>query len=258
MATELDEVWKTIEANQRAKDSLWKPSPVIEHLLWQVCGAWETVVEQVRGLKYSLKEIPPTKVPFVYPKSDEVAHDMRGIAEDVNLRLPSNAIWTEECERAKTMRDHLGHMLHFKSIDGKAPNQSVTVARVPWHAPDEMSIVGEEERDFEPGEVDMRMKLAKHRRIEVTVTAEDARAVLKDLKYVYDCARALEKFGVQFNTWPDTKSLGEAVKLLPWWMDDWGPKPGEDGWSAPTMRLLRIAPKAEFDASLPESVRPEF
>ena len=243
LAGELEEGLRKIEANERAAADLWVPSPMIEHLLWQVCGAWETVVEKVRLFNYSLEETPPTTAPFVSPEGGTVARDMRRIARRVNLRLPGNSMWTDECERAKTMRDHLGHMLHFKSIDGTAPNQVVTLSRVPFREPDEMSTSG---------------GMAMHRRIEITITAEDARGVLDDLSDVDKCIGALHKFGVQFNTRPDTWRIGAAADLLPWWLSDWGPIPDAPGYVEPTMRKLRIQPKADFDASLPPGLHPEF
>lgn len=239
----MDEVWETIEANRQAADRLWAPSSVIERLLWQVSGAWETVIEEVRLFQYALHETPPTKPPFVYPDGANVAPDMRGIAKKINLRLPSDTIWTDECKRAKAMRDNLGHMLHFKSIDGATPNQSVTLLRVSFKQADEMRT--------DTG-------YAMHRRHEVTITEQDAQTMLAELHYVYRSVRALHKFGVEFATWPDSRSTDSVLELMQWWLDDWGPKPGEDGWAAPTMRQLRIAPKAEFDASLPPHMRPEF
>ncbi|MBF6150267.1 hypothetical protein [Nocardia nova] len=238
-----DEIRQQILRNQRAEEQLFIPSPVIEHLLWQVCGAWETVIEQVRFFHYVLKEDPPNEPPFPHPDGDNVARDMRRIAKKINLRLPSDTIWTEECKRAKALRDDLGHMLHFKSIDGDPPDQSVTVLRVPYREPDEMW--------HSDG-------WARHRRREVVITAQDARRVLADLSYVKDCIFALRKFGMQFAVWPDSRSVEDAARILPWWLDDWGPRPGEPGWAWPTMRQLRIQPKAEFDASLPEGMRPEF
>ncbi|MFE3444176.1 hypothetical protein ACFXNW_14190 [Nocardia sp. NPDC059180] len=243
LSTELDEVRKTIEANQRAADRLWVPSPVIERLLWQVCGAWETVIEQVRFFHYAMHENPPTEPPFPHPDGENVARDMRRIARKINLRLPNNTIWTDECKRAKEMRDNLGHMLHFKSIDGTTPDQSVTLLRVPYREPDEMSTSN---------------GWARHNRVAVTITEQDAREVLTGLQYVHDCVFALRKFGVEFATWPDSRSTESVFGLMLWWIDDWGPKPGEAGCAAPTMRQLRIVPKAEFDASLPEGMRPEF
>lgn len=252
---DVDEVLRTIKANQRAAEELWEPSPIIDHLLWQVCGGWETLVELVRGLKYTLLETPP---PFVNPAAKSVHKDMRKLAREVNLRLPSDTIWTTECDRARTMRHNLGHMLHFKSIDRKPPNPSVTLARVAYGDSDEMSVRGEEERNFEPGEADMRMKFSAHRRIEVTITADEARAVLKDIEDVHRCARAIYVFGIERRHWPDTKPLGQAAYQLPWWCEEWGPRPGDGGWKMPTMRQVRIVPKAEFDASLSEGTRPEF
>lgn len=238
-----EQIQAKIAANKRAADRLWIPSPIIEHLLWQVCGAWETVVEQVRFFHYVLHENPPTEPPFPHPDGDNVARDMRRIARKINLQLPSNTIWTDECKRAKEMRDHLGHMLHFKSLNGETPTQSVTLLRVPYKESDEMRTDG---------------GWAMHRRHEVTITEADARDVLAGLSYVNDSIFALRKFGLEFNTWPDTRSTDSVFGLMRWWVDEWGPKPGEDGWTAPTMRQLRIAPKAEFDASLPEHMRPEF
>ncbi|MBF6335874.1 hypothetical protein IU450_08245 [Nocardia abscessus] len=243
LAAELDEVRKTIEANQRAADRLWVPSSVIERLLWQVCGAWETVIEQVRFFHYVLHENPPIEPPFPHPDGENVARDMRRIAKKTNLRLPGNTIWTEECKRAKAMRDNLGHMLHFKSIDGTTPDQSVTLLRVPYREPDEMSTSN---------------GWARHNRVTVTITEQEAREVLAGLSYVNDCIFALRKFGIEFATWPDGRSTDSVLGLVQWWLDDWGPTPGEDGWTAPTMRQLRIRSKAEFDASLPPHMRPEF
>lgn len=216
---------------------------MIEHLLWQVSGAWETVIEHVRLFQYALRDPPPTKPPFVHPDGAKVAPGMRRIAKKINLRLPNDTIWTDECTRAKTMRDNLGHMLHFKSIEGTSPNQSVTLLRVAYQEPDEMK--------SDAG-------YAMHKRREVTIIEQDARTMLAELHYVYRSVRALHKFGVEFSTWPDSRSTDSVIELLPWWIDDWGPKSGEDGWTAPTMRQLRIAPKVEFDASLPEDMRPEF
>ncbi|MGY1870710.1 hypothetical protein [Nocardia gipuzkoensis] len=89
LAAELDEVRKTIEANQRAADRLWVPSSVIERLLWQVCGAWETVIEQVRFFHYVLHENPPIEPPFPHPDGENVARDMRRIAKKTNFGCPA-------------------------------------------------------------------------------------------------------------------------------------------------------------------------
>lgn len=238
-----DDVRRASQANQRAAENAFIPSPDLSRLLWQVCGAWETVIEDVRFLQYTLKEAPPTDPPFVHPDGENVARNMRRIAKKINLRLPSDTIWTDQCKRAKTMRDHLGHMLRFTSFEGITPNQSATLLRVAYREADEMST--------DSG-------WATHQRITVTITEQEAREVLADLKYVHDSLFALRKFGVGFATWPDTRSTEPVITLTRWWLDDWGPKPGEVGWTAPTMGQLRIRPKAEFDASLPPSMRPEF
>lgn len=240
---ELDEAMRKIEENRKAAERLFIPSPDITYLLWQVCGAWETVIEEVRFLHYALKEEPPTKPPFVHPDGENVARDMRRIARKLNLRLPNDTIWTEECKRAKKIRDDLGHMLHFKSIEGTTPDQIVTLVRVPFREADEMSTDG---------------GWVRHRRIPVTITEHEARKVLADLSYVKDSLFALRKFGMEFSTWPDDHSTDYVLTLMKWWLDDWGPWPGQEGWTAPTMGQLRIRPKAEFDASLPPSMRPEF
>lgn len=59
----IDEIHSQIEANRRAAERLFVPSPVIERLQWQVCGAWETVIEEVRFFHYALAEDPPTDPP---------------------------------------------------------------------------------------------------------------------------------------------------------------------------------------------------
>ncbi len=239
----MDALTQKFEANKRAADRLWMPSQNIDRLLWQVCGAWETVIEEVRFFHYALHENPPTEPPLPRPDGENVARDMRRIARKINLRLPSDTIWTAECKRAKEMRDNLGHMLHFKSVDGAPPDQSVTLLRVPYREVDEMRTSN---------------GWAMHRRREVTITAQDARDVLAGLEYVKDCLFALRKFGVEFAVWPDSRSIDSVLPIMPWWLDDWGPEPGEEGWIAPAMRQLRIRPKAEFDASIPPHMRPEF
>jgi hypothetical protein len=243
LAAEADEIYRTIEANTKAAKRLWVPSPVIERLLWQVCGAWETIIEEVRFFHYVLHEDPPTEPPFPHPDGENLARDMRRIARKINLRLPSDTIWTDECKRAKAMSDNLGHMLHFKSIEGKTPDQSVTLLRVPYRALDEMSVSN---------------GWARHNRVTITITEQDARDALAGLSYVNDCIFAFRKFGMDFAVWPDTMSTDDVLPILPWWLDDWGPKPYEEGWAAPTMRQLRNRPKVEFDASLPPHMRPEF
>lgn len=242
LASETDEIRRTIEANRRAAERLFVPSPIIERLLWQVCGAWETVIEEVRFLHYALAEEPPTRPPFVHPDGENVARDMRRIARKINLRLPNDTLWTAECKRAKAMRDNLGHMLHFKSIEGTTPEQAVTLLRVPFREPDEMSRDG---------------GWVQHRRTTVTITEQEAREVLADLRYVRDSLFALRKFGLEFSHWSDDRSTRSVLGLMMWWLDDWGPEPGEPGWAYPAMGQLRIRPKAEFDASLPPSMRPE-
>lgn len=239
-----DEVRRQIEESQRVAEGWFdEPSTDIYRLLWQVCGAWETVIEEVRFFHYVLKEDPPTDPPFVHPDGEHVARDLRRIMRKLNLRLPSDTEWTDECKRAKSMRDDLGHMLHFTSISGETPNQVVTVLRVPYREPDEMSTDG---------------AWARHDRKTVTITEGEAREVLAGLKYVKASIFALRKFGMEFNTWPDTKDIEFVLRILPWWLDDWGPRLGESGWSVPTMRQLRVIPQAEYIESLPESQRPQF
>lgn len=237
-----DEVRQKILANKRIAEELFIPSPIIERLLWQVCGAWETVIEQVRFFQYVLKETPPVKPPFIYPDGENVAHDMRRIARELNLRVESDSMWTEPCKAAKAMRDDLGHMLHFTSIEGVTPDQSVTLLRVPYREPDEMTTDGQ---------------WARHNRKTVTITESQAREVLAGLKWVNASIFALRKFGMEFASWPDDKSVDLVITILPWWLDDWGPRPGAAGWSYPTMRQLRIGPQADYIASLPEAMRPE-
>ncbi|WP_032406681.1 hypothetical protein [Rhodococcoides fascians] len=238
-----DEVRRTIEANQRAEQLLFVPSPVFERLLWQVSGAWETAIEEIRFLRYATAETPPTTAPFVHPDGENVARDMRRMAKNLNLVLPNDTMWTDEVKRAKAMRDDLGHMLHFKSMEGVTPNQTATILRVAYKEPDEMSTDG---------------GWARHERRTVTITEQDARAVLAGLQYVNRGLFALRKFGVEFSTWPDDRSVKDVLAILPWWVDAWGSQLRDEGWTAPAMRQLRIRPKAEFDASLPPEMRPEF
>ncbi|MDL9947766.1 hypothetical protein QSJ19_19720 [Gordonia sp. ABSL11-1] len=237
-----DAIWRQVQANERAAARLFWPSPIIERLLWQVCGAWETVIEEVRFFRYVIEENPPTEPPFVYPDGDNVARDLRRIARWLNIRLPSETEWTAECKRAKAMRDDLGHMLHFTSISGETPNQSVTIRRVPYREPDEMRI--------DSG-------WAMHNRKTVTITEAEAGEVLAGLKYVNDSIFALRKFGMEFSTDPDNDGIRDVLGILPWWLDDWGPRPGEEGWTVPTMRQLRVLPQHDYIETLPESQRPQ-
>lgn len=242
---DFDEIKKTIDANNAAADRLFVPSPLIERLLWQVCGAWETVIEEVRFFHYVLDEDPPNEPSFPRPDGENVARDMRRIARKINLVLPNDAMWTAECKRAKTMRDDLGHMLHFRSVDGTTPEQTVTLVRVPYREADEMSTDGPS-------------GWARHNRRTVTITEQDARKVLAGLAWVKESIFGLRKFGMEFATWPDDRSIEDVLSILPWWVDTWGPQPGDEGWTAPTMRQMRIHPKTDFDASLPPDMRPEF
>lgn len=236
-----NEVWRAIEESERAAARLFWPSPIIERLLWQVCGAWETVIEEARFFHYVLDEDPPTAPPFPRPDGENVARDLRRIGRKLNLRLPRDDAWTDECKRAKTMRDDLGHMLHFLSITGETPEQSVTIRRVPYKEPDEMSTDG---------------TWARHNRKDVTITETEAREVLAGLKYVNDSIFALRKFGMEFAAWTDNHDTREVLGIMPWWLEDWGPEPGQPGWKVPTMGELRSIPQHEFIASLPESMRP--
>ncbi|WP_135042104.1 hypothetical protein [Rhodococcus sp. 1R11] len=238
-----NEVRRTIEANERAAQLLFVPSPVFERLLWQVSGAWETAIEEVRFLRYATAETQPTAAPFFHPDGDNVARDMRRICKTLNLALPDDAMWTAECRRAKEMRDNLGHMLHIKSITGVTPDQTATILRVAFREPDEMST--------DSG-------WARHERRAVTITEAEAREVLEDLKYVNKSLFYIRKFGMEFSHWPDGRSIDSVLSLLQWWDDSWGPKPGNTGWTAPSMRQLRIRPKTEFDASLPPEIRPQY
>lgn len=241
----LREVEANAKVHRAAERAVFEPSPVIEHLLWQVCGAWETIVEQVRFFRYVVAETTPTEAPFVEPDGARLPRHLRRIACDLNLRLPSRSEWTAECKAAKSMRDDLGHMLHFKSIEGTTPDQVVALLRVPYREPDEMTTSDDGH-------------WATHNRKTVVITEQDARAVLAGLKYVNDSIFALRKFGMEFAVRPDDMSTGDVLPILPWWLDDWGPKPGEPDWNPPTMGQLRLRPKAEYDASLPPERRPEF
>ncbi|WP_327114190.1 hypothetical protein OHB12_33755 [Nocardia sp. NBC_01730] len=234
------EIRRRIEADQQAEERLFIPSPPIERLLWQVCGAWETVIEQIRFFRYVLAEDPPTDPPFFYPDGEHVARDMRRIARKINVRLPSDTEWTAECESAKAMRDDLGHMLHFISIEGATPNQTVTLLRVPYREPDEMT---------------QSDGWAQHSRRTVTITEHEARDVLAGLSYVNNCIYALRMFGIEFAVWPDGRSIDSVLEIMPWWLDDWGPEPGEPGWTYPTMRQVRLRPKAEYDAASRKAAR---
>lgn len=237
-----DDIRREIMEQQRIAEAWFDdPSSDVYRLLWQVCGAWETVIEEVRFFHYVLDENPPTEPPFPHPDGENVARDLRRIARKLNLRLPSNTIWTDECKRAKSMRDDLGHMLHFTAVTGDRPNQAVEVLRVPYKEPDEMTTDG---------------NWARHNRKKVTITQADARDVLAGLKFVKTSIFALRKFGVEFNIWPDTEDIEYVLRIMPWWLNDWG-QPGDPGWTVPTMRQLRVVPQAEYIEALPESQQPE-
>lgn len=262
-ASRLDDARRRIEENQRIAEQWFdEPSTDIYRLLWQVCGAWETVIEEVRFFHYVLAEDPPTDPPFVYPDGENVARDLRRITRKLNLRLPSDTEWTDECKRAKAMRDDLGHMLHFKSVTGETPNQTVTLLRVPYREPDEMRVekgsVGRWDRESQTYVPERETGWAFHNRKTVTITEGEACEVLAGLRYVKACIFALRKFGMQFAVWGDTKDIGYVLGILPWWLDDWGPRPGENGWTVPTMRQLRAIPQHEYIQSLPESQRPQI
>ncbi|WP_341267133.1 hypothetical protein [Gordonia malaquae] len=260
LSEQTDAIWRQVEANEHAAARLFWPSPIIERLLWQVCGAWETVIEEVRFFRYVIAENPPTEPPFVHPDGDNVARDLRRIARWLNIRLPSETEWTAECKRAKAMRDDLGHMLHFTDISGETPSQSVTIRRVPYREPDEMRVekgsVGRWDHETQTYVPERETGWAFHNRKTVTITEGEAREVLAGLKYVNDCIFALRKFGMQFAVYGDSNKIGDVLGILPWWLDDWGPRPGEDGWTVPTMRQLRVIPQHDYIETLPESQRP--
>ena len=256
-----DEFERQIEASERVADEWFsEPSTEICRLLWQVCGAWETVIEEVRFLRYNIAENPPTEPPFFYPDGEHIARDLRRVARKLNLRLPSKTEWTDECKRAKSMRDDLGHLLQFTSVTGQSPNQSVTVLRVPYWEPNEMTVtmggIGLWDEESQTSVTTHEARWAIHNRKTVTITEAEAREVLAGLKYVKACIFALRKFGMQFAVWGDTKDVGYVLGILPWWLDDWGPRPGENGWTVPTMRQLRTIPQHDYIESLPESQRP--
>ncbi|MFT4043816.1 MAG: hypothetical protein QM673_11710 [Gordonia sp. (in: high G+C Gram-positive bacteria)] len=99
---------------------------------------------------------------------------------------------------------------------------------------------------------------AFHNRKTVTITESEAREVLAGLQYVNVCIFALRKFGIEFAVYGDSDKIGDVLGIPPWWLDDWGPRPGADGWTVPTMRQLRVIPKHDHIESLPKSQRPQI
>ncbi|MBY6675324.1 hypothetical protein HQ314_00140 [Rhodococcus sp. BP-332] len=244
LSAEFDEIRRKIEANERAADNLFVPSPTIERLLWQVVGGCETVVQETRALLYVNERVPSVGPDFTTVDPVKLPSKIRAAARQVNMRLPSKEIWTPEWKRAIAMRHDLAHMLHIAATEGTTPEQAVTIVRTAYKAPDEMTT--------DP------TGLTRHRRVTVTITEREARVALEGLAFIHRCIDGLHRFGIRFATWQDDRSIESVLHVLPWWLSDWGPHPGESGWTAPTMRQLRIRPKAEFDASLPPDMRPEF
>lgn len=221
LGAECDAIYNEIRRTTRVREEwLSVPSPVIERLMWQVAGGWEQVAEEVRFFNYLVKDEPDA---IVLANRDKVAKDMRRIARRFGLRIPEG--WTEKCKSVQEIRNNLGHMLYIVSIDGEAPNRSVSFRRVPY---------------LEPGEMKTEGGWISHNRVLTTYTERELVQALADLRWLKDCLFALRKFGHEFADWRDDRSITQVSRILPWWLPEWG----EPGSRELFMRDLRVQPNA--------------
>jgi len=85
-------------------------------------------------------------------------------------------------------------------MEGSTPNQAVTLLRVRFREPDEMSTSG---------------GWARHNRTTVTITERDAREVLAGLRYVRDCLSAFRNFGSSSQSGATIGVLTECSRSCP-------------------------------------------
>lgn len=177
----LEAGYATVQARQQAERDSFIPSSVLERLCLQILGGWQNVIGAVNFASFHAAGHGADWKP-----EDKLPKAMRELAEGIGLRWPHED-FAGVVAHAGAVRHKLAHMLYIMGIEGEWPERVLTFARL-GHPDDPRS------RGRVPGELSWVDETWSEQRMHLhSITEEELRRTLDELRWLKDCVRALSR-----------------------------------------------------------------
>jgi hypothetical protein len=197
---------------RRRQEQAFIPATTIEALVLQVIGGWEQLKATVNMYRF-LEAGPDSE----WPGEKNLPAAMNKLAKEYRIRWPHDR-FAAKVNHANNIRQRFAHFLYVSSILGdEPPNRTLYFTRL-----------GEVGESFKAkrGALGLRWRdteWAQQHRHEDSITEQELRETLAELKWLMDCCRALTRLaGILTNSpdLPDDHPITGAGWWIPWRTDE--------------------------------------
>jgi hypothetical protein len=203
---------QTTELARRRQEGSFRPSTTIEALVLQVIGGWEQLKATVNMYRF-LEAGPDSE----WPGETNLPAAMNKLAKEYRIRWPHDR-FAAKVNHANNIRQRFAHFLYVSSILGdEPPNRTLYFTRLGGAGESfkaKRGALGLRWRDAEWAQQD---------RHEDSITEQELRETLAELKWLIDCCRALRRLaGILANSphLPDDHPINTAGWWIPWRTDE--------------------------------------
>ena len=184
------------------------PSPTIEALVLQVIGGWEQLMAAV-NLSQFLEAGPDAE--WRPSRDTELPAAMNKLAEKYRIRWPHDR-FAAGVNRANKTRQRLAHFFYISAVvDDEPPNRTVYFTRLGRQGESFKAKGGAVGLDWRDDE------WAQQYRHEDSITEQELRATLEEMKTLIDWCQALRRLGGILENWPDLPD-DHQINTAEWWI----------------------------------------
>jgi hypothetical protein len=206
---------EALSAARLRQERAFIPSTDMFALVLQVLGGWEQLKAAVNMYRF-LDAGPEAD----WPGQKDLPGAMNNLVKKYGIRWPHDR-FANAVDHANKLRQRLAHFLYFSAIVGDEPPDRTfyfTALGSDGESFKEMGVaLGLEWRDEE---------WARQNRREVSITEQELRETLAELKWLIDCCRGLVRIhGLLSNedtNLPDDKVIDASMWQVNWWLPEWG------------------------------------
>jgi hypothetical protein len=218
-----DAAYARIQANLEAERRSFVPSSVMERLVLQVLGCWANMLAEVNASRFSAAGPGADWV-----DESKLTKSVRVLAEESRVRWPQDQ-FANTADHAGAIRHSMAHMLYINDITGDWPKRTLVFTR--------LGLPGQPRKiKGRPAELSWRDSEWSQQTVRQDAIAEgDLRTAVAEIKWMYDCVRAIARLRSMLAAQPEL-DVDHEVVLYPnggWWI----PWIDTDPLSETTMRI---------------------
>jgi hypothetical protein len=203
---------QALELARRRQEAAFRPSSTIEALVLQIIGGWEQLKAAVNMYQF-LDAGPGAELPR---GEENLPAVMRKLAKKYRIRWPHDH-FSATVDRANKVRQRFAHFFYVSSILGdEPPNRTLYFTRLGKFGDSHKGNRSSQGLEWIDDE------WTRQNRHEDSITEQELRDTLEELKWLIDCCRALSRLaGILARSphLPDDHPIVGAGWWIPWRTD---------------------------------------